>query len=109
MRIGFVGVTTRNTPKGLMPETVAPFRFLDISKTVNRYVAELRGQGVEAIVVLAHAGGTAGPSPQGEVFDEAAEMSAAVDVIVSGHSHTVLNERLGYRSVFQAGEYGRAF
>ncbi len=57
VRIGFVGVTTRNTPKGLMPETVAPFRFLDISKTVNRYVAELRGQGVEAIVVLAHAGG----------------------------------------------------
>jgi len=112
VRIGFVGVTTRNTPKGLMPETAAPFRFLDISETVNRYVAELRGGDVEAIVVLAHAGGTGGDDgapPRGEIFDEAAEMSGAVDVIVSGHSHTVLNERVGDRLVVQAGEYGRAF
>lgn len=105
-RIGFVGVTTRNTPKGLMPETAAPYRFLDVSETVNRYVAELRGRGVEAIVVLAHAGGTAG---EGEIFEEAAEMSGAVDVVVAGHTHNVLNERVGDRLVVQAGEYGRAF
>ncbi len=110
-KIGFVGVTTPDTPEGLTPEAAAPFRFLDISETVNRYVSQLRGRGVEAIVVLAHAGGTGGDRTpaRGEIFREAAEMSEAVDVVVAGHTHAVLDERVGNKIIVEAGEYGTAF
>ena len=36
-------------------------------------------------------------------------MSGAVDVVVAGHTHTVLNERVGNKLVVEAAEYGRAF
>ena len=56
MRVGFIGVTTDDTPTWLLPEFERDHRFLDISDTVNRWVPELRSAGVEAIVVLAHPG-----------------------------------------------------
>ena len=56
VRVGFIGVTTDDTPTWLLPEFKREYRFLDISDTVNRWVPELRASGVEAIVVLAHSG-----------------------------------------------------
>lgn len=110
-RVGFIGVTTMETPEIVMPKAVEPFRFLDISETVNRYAAELQDRGVEAIVVLAHAGGDQlGPDEAvGEVFSETEQMSDAVDVVVAGHTHNKLNSRVGDKLVVEAGKYGTAF
>lgn len=110
VRVGFIGVTTPDTPLGLMPEVAAPFRFTDMAEAVNRQVAALQGEGVEAIVVLAHAGGKAGRvGPEGEIFEETARMSGAVDAVFSGHTHTILDERVNGKIVVQAAEYGKAF
>ena len=49
-------MTTHETPDYLLARHKERFDFLDISDTVNRHAAELRRQGVEAIVVLAHSG-----------------------------------------------------
>lgn len=110
-RVGFIGVTTMDTPKIVQPKAVGRFRFLDISDTVNRYAAELQAEGVEAIVVLAHAGGAQlGPDEAvGEVFDETEQMTDAVDVVVAGHTHNKLNLRVGSKLVVEAGKYGTAF
>ena len=99
VRVGFIGVTTRSTPTFLLERHAARFRFTDISEAVNRWVPELRRRGVEAIVVLAHAGGptqdeTDAPDYVGEIIDEAREMSSAVDVVVAGHSHSRINVRV---------------
>ena len=92
VRVGFIGVTTDETPRWLLPEFKREHRFLDISETVNRWVPELRWRGVEAIVVLAHAGAFQGAPPRpGEIADEAASMDDAVDVVVAGHTHSRLN------------------
>ena len=109
--VGFIGVTTLETPNIVTPDAVAPFDYLDISDTVNRYVAELKRQKVETIVVLAHAGGaqTSATEAVGEIVSETGQMSDEVDVVVSGHSHSVLNNRVGGKLVVQAFSLGTAF
>ena len=120
VRVGFIGVTTQSTPRFLLPRHAAGFRYGDLSEAVDRWVPDLRRRGVEAIVVLAHAGapgrtGTEADDQTGEVVAEAREMSDAVDLIVAGHSHTELNLRLpnasgrGDKLVVQALSYGVAF
>jgi 5'-nucleotidase len=105
VKVGFIGVTTEDTPDIVMPEAVEPFRILDISETVNRYAAELRREkGVEAIVVLAHAGGhqKGAAEATGEIVAETREMSDAVDVVIAGHSHNRLNVRIEDKLVVEA-------
>jgi 5'-nucleotidase len=119
VRVGFIGVTTTSTPHFLLPRHAERFRFTDVSDAVDRWVPELRAQGVEAIVVLAHSGASSDPgygrSAAGEIVDEAAEMSSAVDVVIAGHSHSLLNLRVpnadgeGDKLVVEALSYGVAY
>jgi 5'-nucleotidase len=111
IKVGFIGVTTLETPRIVTPDAVAPFRYLDISNTVNRYARRLEAQGVESIVVLAHAGGiqTSAQEATGEIIDETSQMSDAVDVVVAGHTHTMLNNTVEGKLVVEAFSYGTAF
>ena len=118
VRVGFIGVTTESTPDFLLERHAAGQRFTDVSAAVDRYARELRRHGVEAIVVLAHAGGTqraASGEARGEIVDETREMTDAVDVVVAGHSHSVLDTRVRNRSgrgtklVVEASSYGEAY
>jgi 5'-nucleotidase len=120
VRVGFIGVTTTSTPHFLLPRHAARFRFTDVSDAVDRWVPELQRQGVEAIVVLAHSGASNEEpgnrdSAAGEIVDEAAQMSSAVDVVIAGHSHSLLNLRVpnadgdGDKLVVEALSYGVAY
>lgn len=119
VRVGFIGVTTQSTPDFLLPRHSRRFRFTDISDAVDRWVPELRAQGVEAIVVLAHSGAHTEPgdttSAAGEIVGEAAQMSDAVDVVIAGHSHSLLDLRIpnasgnGDKLVVEALSYGVAY
>jgi 5'-nucleotidase len=120
VRVGFIGVTTRSTPRFLLARHAARFRFTDISDAVDRWVPVLRAQGVRTIVVLAHAGGpsqdeSAAPDFVGEIVDEAREMSSEVDAIIAGHSHSRLDIRVpnadgsGDKLVVEALSYGIAY
>jgi 5'-nucleotidase len=107
VRVGFIGVTTEDTPKWLLPEYRSDYRFTDISDAVNRWVPELRRRGIEAIVVLAHSGAfQKGLAAAGEIVDETAEMDDAVDVVVAGHTHSRLNLTVGGKLVVEAEAYG---
>ena len=120
VRVGFIGVTTLSTPAFLLDRHAARFRFTDISEAVNRWVPELRRRGVEAIVILAHAGGPTqdasdAPDYVGEIIDETRQMSSAVDVVVAGHSHSRIHVRVpnsdgpGDKLVVEALSYGVAY
>jgi 5'-nucleotidase len=110
VKVGFIGVTTEDTPYFLLSEFARQYRWTDISEAVNRWVPELRRRGVEAIVVLAHAGGfQEGDDAAGEIVDEVREMDDAVDVVVAGHTHSKLNVDVGRKLVVQALSYGVAF
>jgi 5'-nucleotidase len=111
IRVGFIGVTTIDTPSFLLSEFARQFQWLDLSDSVNRWVPELRSQGVEAIVVLAHAGAFhRGPDAAvGEIIDETHQMDDAVDAVVAGHTHSRLNLSVDGKLVIQAFSYGVAF
>jgi 5'-nucleotidase len=118
--VGFIGVTTRSTPKFLLDRFAERFRFTDISDAVNRWVPVLRRRGVQAIVVLAHAGGPTqdesdAPDFVGEIIEETREMSSEVDAVIAGHSHSRLDIRVpnadgsGDKLLVEALSYGIAY
>lgn len=113
VKVGFIGVTTPTSMRYLLPRLARRLRFLDISDSVNRWVPELRRQGVEAIVVLAHAGafqqGGPGARAAGEIIDETGAMDDAVDVVIAGHTHSYLNTRVGGKLVVESYAFGTAY
>jgi 5'-nucleotidase len=113
VRIGFIGVVTPTAPRYLLPRFARRFRFLDISDSVNHWVPALQRRNVQAIAVLAHAGAFQGGGPgapaAGEIVDETRQMSRAVDLVVSGHTHSYLNTRVGSKLVVQSYSYGLAY
>lgn len=111
VKVGFIGVTTLETPEIIIPDAAEDFRFADISETVNRQAAELEDQGVRTIVVLAHSGaldtdlgGTAD-----EIVTETKQMDDAVDAVFSGHTHNRLDLRVAGKPIVQAEQYGTHF
>jgi len=86
-RIGIIGLITEITPQSTL--NVGNAKFLDAVTAARQQVAELEGRGVNKIIALTHLG-----------YEEDLKLAAAVngiDVIVGGHSHTLLGDpvRLG--------------
>ncbi len=121
-RVALIGVVTETTPTIVSPTGIADVEFLDEADAVNRWVPELRADGVEAIGVLVHEGGEAtGPTAldpngcdqlEGAILDINDRVDPAVDLVVSAHSHQAYNCLLPVaggepRLVTQAGFYGR--
>ncbi|MGH3090694.1 MAG: bifunctional metallophosphatase/5'-nucleotidase [Rubrobacteraceae bacterium] len=108
VEVGFIGLVTTSTPEKVVPDAVEPFEFRDLSDSVNMYADELRGQGVETIVVLAHSGNENEDvePPMGEIVDEAPQMSEAVDVIIAGDTPFPMNYEESGKLVVQGSGTG---
>jgi 5'-nucleotidase len=117
VKIGFIGLTLKDTPSVVTPAGVAGLRFNDEVTTINALIPTLKQQGTSAIVVLIHQGGATTattindktcPGFAGEIVDIADKLDPAVDVIISAHTH---QEYVCFRPdgklVTQAGFYGR--
>ena len=111
--IGFIGIVLKETPTIVPPTGVAGLDFLDEVETVNRYAADLRDQGVRAIVVLIHQGGVSrnrqnlvpADSP---IVGLVQGFDPDVDVVVSGHTHQIYVTTVAGKLVTQASAFGRA-
>jgi 5'-nucleotidase len=79
-RIGLIGLTPEDTSELASPGP--NITFSDPSAAIEREVAKLAAQGVDKIVVLSHSGY--------EVDKKVAAAVSGIDVIVGGHSHTLL-------------------
>ena len=116
-KIGFIGMTLEGTADIVSQEAVAGLEFADEVETANRYAAELQEQGVEAIVVLLHEGGfqtgadkwnvNSCSDIQGPIVDIANGMDKAIDVVVSGHTHSAYNCEIDDKLVTSASSFGR--
>ncbi|MEU5774563.1 bifunctional metallophosphatase/5'-nucleotidase [Streptomyces venezuelae] len=128
LRIGFIGVVTKDAPQAINASQVRDLEFHDEVPVVKRYSEELRRAGVDAQVLLVHEGEAAngvagrgdcdadGPGSRlrGRIKGIAERTPSAVDLIVSGHSHdsyecTVTDPSGAPRSVTQADSFGRSF
>jgi 5'-nucleotidase len=117
VKIGFIGMTLEGTPNIVSAEGTAGLTFADEIATANKYAAELQAQGVESIVVLLHEGGSqTGTSAwdingcnamTGPIVDIANGMSDAIDVVVSGHTHSAYNCEIDNKLVTSASSFGR--
>lgn len=119
--VGFIHATSSLTPgEGLSYWPSEQLAFSSEADAVNRYAAELQSQGVEAIVAVVHEGFSqaAGSGydecrdPFGPVVDMNAQITPAVDAIVSGHWHALVNCSLpdpagNPRPVVEAANHGR--
>lgn len=112
LRIGLVGLTTLQAMTGSSPGPLV--RFGDPAVALARSAAALRAEGAGLVVALSHLGWDADLALAGQV--------AGVDVLVGGHSHTLLSDSepgaagpahqavsgpAGRAVVVQAGAYGR--
>jgi len=113
-RIGFIGMTLRDTPSIVTASGVAGLQFTDEVATANALVPELRRKGVNAIIVLIHQGGTPDQQtwigPNGKpytvnptydytcaeggtlkadspIIPIAKGLDPAIDMVISGHTH----------------------
>jgi 2',3'-cyclic-nucleotide 2'-phosphodiesterase / 3'-nucleotidase / 5'-nucleotidase len=110
IKVGFLGVITEETPDIVIPAGIQDIRFTDPAEAVNEAVAELKQQGVKAIVVLAHipASGT-GSGVSGDAVELANAVDDEVDVIYAAHNHLLVNGEADGKLIVQAWEYGKAF
>ncbi len=112
MPIGFIGVVTTETPSIVIPEGVANVEFIDEAEAINKAAAELKEQGVEAIVVMSHVPGssnTDGSGAGGELVDMANAVDDEIDIIYGGHNHAYTNTLVDGKLLVQSYSYGTAF
>ncbi|PYC71086.1 bifunctional metallophosphatase/5'-nucleotidase [Micromonospora arborensis] len=115
VKVGFIGMTLENTPEIVSQQGVAGLSFADEADTANRYARELRRQGVQAIVVLLHEGGTQAATGgindcvgmTGPIVDITNRMDPSIDVVVSGHTHQAYNCDINGKLVTSASSFGR--
>ena len=113
VRVAFVGAVTRSTPGIVMPSGIRGWRFTAEAAALNRYARQLRAEGVNTIVAVVHEGGDADggingcDNPRGAIFDIVRNLDAAIDVVLSAHTHRAYNCRIDGRVVIQGASFGR--
>lgn len=64
--VGVVGLSTESTPWTTMPSNVRDLEFRDGAEAMDRWVPELRRQGADFVIAVAHAGATCQDAPRSE-------------------------------------------
>ena len=95
VRVGFIGLTLKETPTHVTPAGVAGLAFGDEAEAINALVPRLRAEGADAIVVLIHQGVSTSvgyndsscAGMDGDLMPILARLDPAIDLVVSGHTH----------------------
>ncbi|MEO5577587.1 MAG: 5'-nucleotidase C-terminal domain-containing protein [Sphingomicrobium sp.] len=119
VRIGFIGMTLKETASLVSPAGVAGLTFTDEADAANAAVPGLRAAGAKAIVLLIHQGASiTGPyydrgcaGLAGGILPIVARLDPAISLVVSGHTHNAYICRVsmtggGERLLTSAGKYG---
>lgn len=125
LRVGFIGMTLKETPTIVTPTGVAGLEFKDEAATVNALIPKLRARGVEAVVVLIHQGGTIPVTQSAATINNCDgglngspiktivnQLDDEVDLVISGHTHQAYNCQIANKagrliSVTSANSQGR--
>ncbi len=109
-KIGVIGVVTQETPSQIVQKGNESLKITDETEAINTYTEELKDQGIEAIVVLAHNPGTqTGYTDAFDVSKIAEQADDEVDVIFAAHNHVMMDRVVDDKLIVQAYSYGSAF
>ena len=125
VRVGFIGMTLKETPTIVTPSGVAGLEFKDEAATVNALIPKLKARGVEAVVVMIHQGGTIPVTQAASTINNCDaglsgspiksiinQLDDEVDLVISGHTHQAYNCQIANKagrpvSVTSANSQGR--
>ena len=112
LKIGVIGVSTRQTATSTRASNVVGLRFDDPAPVVDSLTRSLRANGAEVVVVVAHAGAfcdrTGESACAGEIVDLAQHLTQHVDAIISGHTHSLVNSVVNGVPIVQGRSSGQA-
>ena len=112
MPIGFIGIVTTETKNIVLPSGIESVEFTDEVEAINMATQELKEQGVESIVVLAHnpvSSNRDGSNPSGDVVEIANNVDDEIDVIYGAHNHGYANTMVDNKLIVQSYANGTAF
>ena len=95
VKIGFIGMTLKETATLVTPAGVAGLAFADEAASANAIVPMLKAQGADAVVLLIHQGGKPGENYlqtgcdglTGGILPIMDKLDPAIAIVVSGHTH----------------------
>ncbi len=109
VEVGIIGIANPETPSITNPINVADLMFTDPVEAVNEVLPEAEDEGATMIIVLAHIGGF-WPDFEEGIKDLACGLDPdEVDLIVSGHTHSRIDDVICGIPVVQAYSSGTAF
>ncbi|MEQ1545191.1 bifunctional metallophosphatase/5'-nucleotidase [Methyloglobulus sp.] len=104
VKVGFIGLTLKETPTIVTPTGVVGLEFKDEAATINALIPQLYRRGAKSIVVLIHQGGTIPVSQAISTINSCDgnlegspiktivnQLSDKVDLVISGHTHQAYN------------------
>jgi len=121
VRVGVVGIALEETPRIVMRGRTEGLRFEAEAPAINRSVRELRGAGVDFVLVALHVGAVCaepgdedGTDPsarssgcRGHLVDVVEALTEPVDLVLGGHTHLRNNFEVNGIPVLQAPAYSR--
>ncbi|MGL5963516.1 MAG: bifunctional metallophosphatase/5'-nucleotidase [Fusobacteriaceae bacterium] len=107
VKVGILGLATPETLYKTNPNNVKGLVFKNPVTATERAVKELKAEGAEYIIVLSHLGDDQSTKP--ELRSDAVASVKGVDLIIDGHSHTLLKEKKMVNGVpiVQTGDYNK--
>lgn len=119
-RIGIIGLSTPDTPNVTMSANVVTLNFTDPAAATINAAKELRAQGVDAVIVIAHMGGRCTKTDDPHSLDscedhqEAMELLDAlppgtIDAYFGGHTHSRMRHYVNGIPTMQAAPLSRDF
>jgi 5'-nucleotidase len=119
VKIGFIGMTLKETSTLVTPSGVAGLTFADEASTANALVPGLKAVGANTIVLLIHQGASitgrfddpSCPGLTGDILPILDRLDPAIQLVVSGHTHNAYICRVPgpggtSRLLTSAGKYG---
>lgn len=119
VKVGFIGMTLKETATLVSPSGVAGLKFTDEAETANALVPGLKSAGANTIVLLIHQGASVTgryddpscPGLAGDILPLLAKLDPAIQLVVSGHTHNAYICRVPgpggtSRLLTSAGKYG---
>ncbi len=115
VRVGILGLTTKNVPGWEPPSNIRGLRFLDTVQAARRFVPILRDrENCDVVIVLTHqgferdlaTGEDLGTGDENQAY-EIATTVPGIDLLLTGHTHTpIAPRRLGSAWISQPGRFG---
>ena len=104
LKVGVFGLSTEETKFKSHPDNTEGIKFENEIEVAEKMVKELNEKDVDVIIALVHLGidGTSTITSK-----QIAEEVEGIDLIIDGHSHQILNEKIGDTLLVQAESYNK--